>query len=193
MMRESDPYLKQLDTRFLNSRLADSLKRQGTRRLVVFACILGLMAMGYLVGFIVWSVLAPNPATPIEKLLSALFWVALVMVIQIPPLLIMSIRSAIEWPGKPYDERQQQLNINARSDARPFEMALLGISIITGLVMLSTMSAGYLPFSHPLYGGLPLYTGVGIALLMLAQNMPGLLLAWQLPDELVDDSEQKND
>lgn len=192
-MRESDTYLKQLDARFLNSRLADSLKRQGAKRLVVFACILGLMAMGYLVGFIIWSVLAPNPATPTEKLLSALFWVALFMVIHIPPLLIMSIRSAIEWPDKPYDERQQQQNIKARSDARPFEMALLGISIITGVVMLSAMSAGYLPFSHPLYGGLPLYIGIGTALLVLAQNIPRLLLAWRLPDELVDDNELKND
>ena len=192
-MQESDTYLRQLDIRFLNSRLADRLKKQGARRLVVIACILGLMAMGYLVGFIVWLVLAPNPATPIEKLLSALFWMGLVMVIQIPPLLIMSIRSAVDWPGEPYDERQQQLHINARSDARPFELGLLGISTITGLVMLSAMSAGYLPFSHPLYGGLPLYIGIGIALLMLAQNAPRLLLAWQLSDDLVDDSGREND
>ena len=160
---------------------------------MVILSVLGLICFGYLIGFTVWSVMAPNPASPLEKFLSALFWVALIFVVQIPPILALSIRSAIDWPGQPFDGRQQQLNINARSDTHPFLLALLGIAILTGLVMLSGMSAGYLPFSHPLYGGLPIFAGICITLFALAKNAPYLYLAWQLPDEPIDDSGLEND
>ncbi len=192
-MKHSDRYLRRLDDRYFNSRLADRLKKRRARRIVFILSLLSLIAFGFLVGFTVWTFIAPNPASPVEKLFSALFWVAIVFVIQVEPLLVMSIRSAIAWPGQPYDERQQQLNIKARSDARPFVLAMMGIAILTGLGMLIAMSAGFLSFSHPLYGGIPIYTGIGMILFALAKNAPYLLLAWQLPDEPSDDSELGDD
>ncbi len=192
-MKPSDRYLRQLDARYFNSRLADRLKKRRARRTVFILSLLSLITFGFLVGFTVWTFIAPNPTSPLEKLLSALFWVAIVFVIQIEPLLVMSIRSAIAWPGQPYDERQQQLNIKARSDARPFVLAMMGIAILTGLGLLIAMSAGYLSFSHPLYGGIPIYIGICLILFALAKNAPYLLLAWQLPDEPSDDSELEND
>ncbi len=192
-MKHSDRHLRRLDDRYFNSRLADRLKKRRARRMVFILSVLSLIAFGFLVGFTVWTLIAPNPASPLEKLFSALFWVAMVFVIQVEPLLVMSIRSAIAWPGHPYDERQQQLNIKARSDTHPFVLAMLGIAILTGLGLLIAMSAGYLSFSHPLYGGIPIYAGLGIMLFALAKNAPYLLLAWQLPDEPSDDSELGDD
>jgi len=161
--------------------------------MVFILSVLSLIAFGFLVGFTVWTFIAPNPASPLEKLFSALFWVAILFVIQVEPLLVMSIRSAIAWPGQPYDERQQQLNMKARSDVRPFVLAMMGIAILTALGLLIAMSAGYLSFSHPLYGGIPIYTGLGIMLFALAKNAPYLLLAWQLPDEPSEDSDLGDD
>ncbi len=192
-MKHSDRHLRRLDDRYFNSRLADRLQKRRARRIVFILSVLGLIAFGFLVGFTVWSFIAPNPTSPLEKLLSALFWVAIVFVIQIEPLLVMSIRSAIAWPGQPYDERQEQLNMKARSEVRPFVLAMLGIAILTGLGMLIAMSAGFLPFSHPIYGGIPIYSGMGMILFALAKNAPYLLLAWQLPDEPSDDSDLGDD
>jgi hypothetical protein len=104
----------------------------------------------------------------------------------------MSIRSAIEWPGQPFDERQQQLNINARSQSRPLVLVLLGLTILTGLVILSLKSAGFFQFSHPQYGGIPLYIGICLALFSLAQHAPHLFIAWQLPDETIDEGGLEN-
>jgi|GEM_PF-3215164 hypothetical protein len=189
----TDKYLRRLDDRYFNSRLSIRLKKRVTRRTVVALSVLGLIGFGFLVGFTVWLVLAPEPSTPLERILSVFFWLVLVFVTQISPLLIMSIRSAIEWPGQPFDERQQQLNINARSESHPLVLVLLGLTILTGLIMLGVKSTGLLPFTHPQYGGIPLYIGICVALFSLANHAPHLLIAWQLPDEPIDDGGLDNE
>ena len=150
--------------------------------------ILSLVAFGYLAGFAIWLVIAPNAATPLEKLFSAAFWVALVVVTQLQPLMLLSVRSAISWPGQPYDERQQQLNTQARSDALPYVLVLMGFAIMAGMAMVIANVKGLLPFTHPMYGGIPVFIGICVMLFSMAKNAPYLLLAWQLPDESHDDS-----
>ena len=145
--------------------------------------IFSLVAFGYLAGFASWLVLAPNPATTTESFLHAAFWVALIVVTQLQPLKLLSVRSAISWPGQPYDERQQLLYTQARSDALPYVVILMGLAILSSLSMLAAIANGYFPFSHPMYGGIPVLLGVCVMLLSIAKNVPYLLLAWQLPNE----------
>ena len=57
------------------------------------------------------------------------------------------------------------------------------MAMLTGLGILIATIAGYLPWSHPLYGGLHFYVGISGTIFMLASLSPYLLLAWQLPDE----------
>jgi len=186
-LKQTDRYFKRLDERFLNTRLSEKLKKQSFRRRIAFLSALMLMTTGFLLGFAVWSFIAPNPVTPFEKLLRALFWVSLVLAMQVEPLLTFSIRSAIEWPGQLYDERQKQLNMEARSSTRSFVLTLFGVTILLGLGMLIVIAAEGLSFSHPHYGGIPIFSGIAITFFMLAKNADHLLLAWQLPDEPADD------
>ena len=182
-MITSDRNLKRIDDRYFGSRLANSLKTQRGRRIAFIFSVLSLVAFGYLAGFAIWSVMAPNPATSTEKFLSAAFWVALIIVTQLQPLMLLSVRSAISWPGQPYDERQQQLYTQARCDALPYVVILMGLAIFSSLSMLIAVAKGYFPFSHPTYGGIPVLLGISLMLLAIAKNVPYLLLAWQLPDE----------
>ena len=192
-MNASDINLRRIDDRYLGGRLANSLKTRRGRRVAFVFSLLSLVFFGFMAGFATWSVMAPNPATPTERFLGATFWVALVIVTQLQPLMFLSVRSAISWPGQPFDERQQQLNTQARSDALSYVVILMGIAIISGLSLLVAIAKGYFPFSHPMYGGIPILLGISAMLLAMAKNMPYLLLAWQLPDESRDSGDFGND
>jgi len=192
-LNTSDRNLRRIDERYFGSRLANSLKTRRGRRIAFMFSVLSLAAFGYLAGFVVWLFIAPNPATPVEKFLSAAFWVALVIVTQLQPLMLLSARSAISWPGQPFDERQQQLNTHAKSDSLPYIVTLMGLAILCSMSMLIAVATGYFPFSHPMYGGIPLLLGVCVMLLAMAKNVPYLLLAWQLPDEPGDSGDFADD
>ena len=71
-----------------------------------------------------WAIMAPNASTPTEKAFSIAFWIVLVLVTQLSPLLFLSVRSAISWPGEPFDERQEQLFVRARELALRLSKAL---------------------------------------------------------------------
>jgi MFS family permease len=189
----SEKNLMRIDQRYFGSRLAEKLKtRRGRRRAFVFS-VLSLLAFGYLAGFATWLVIAPNTVTPAEKFFNALFWVMLVVVTQLQPMLLLSVRSAISWPGQPFDERQQQLITRARSDAFPIVIVLMALSILAGLAMLIATISGKLLFSHPMYGGVPVLIGFSVMLIAMAKHAPYLLLAWQLPDEPREDGEMDDD
>ena len=185
-MNVTDRKLRQIDERYFGSRIANSLKTRRGRRIAFMFSVLSLAAFGFLAGFASWLVLAPNPATPIERVFSGLFWVALIFITQVQPLMMLSVRSAISWPGQPFDERQQQLNTNARSEAFPYVVVLMGLAILAGFIILVATATGRLPFTHPMYGGIPLFLGISLAFFALAKHVPYLLLAWQLPDEPCD-------
>ena len=188
-----DKNLQRIDQRYFGSRLAGNLKtRKGRRRAFMFS-IAALLSFGYLAGFASWAVMAPNAVTPLEKILSGGFWVVLLIVTQLEPLLYLAVRSAIEWPGQPYDERQQQLFAQARSDAYPYILILMGLVIVVGLVILIAVARGQLPFSHPTYGGIHILIGISLSLMATAKSTPYLLLAWQLPDEPGSDGDFSND
>jgi hypothetical protein len=155
--------------------------------------ILTLAAFGYMAGFACWAVLAPNAATTTERIMNGGFWVVLILVTQLQPLLYISVRSAIDWPGQPFDERQQQLLTEARSDAHPYIFAMMGAAIVVGLSMLIAVANGQFPFSHPAYGGIPILVGISAMLLATAKDTPYLLLAWRLPDEPENDGDFSND
>ena len=166
----SDKHLRRLDKRFFDGRLNERLKTQTARRKVVLFSGTGYLATGFMVGYVVWSFMAPESASVVEKFLGALFWVFLVLVTQIEPLLVMSIRSAIAWPDQPFDERLQQLNADARSRVQPYILTAFILVFATALVLMTLLGAEYVSFAHPFYGGIPFYAGGGLALFIIAKN-----------------------
>ena len=173
-----------IDKRFYSNTLTEKLQKQGARRFIAIAGFLLPIAFGYMLGYAVWDIMAPNPVSTLERFLRLVFWLSMFPLFLIPSLVQRALHSVLHVPGLPFDERQQQVNINARNDAYPIVVVLLVIAMLVGLGMLVAMVAGYLPWSHPIYGGIHLYAGLFGTFLILSHLAPFLLLAWQLPDEL---------
>ena len=190
----ADRTLHWVDNNFFGNNLGQKLRKQKARRVVAMTGVLFSVAAGFVIGFAAWSFIAPNPVSSLEKFLSAVFWLALFSSFLIPPLVQLAVGSVVALPDQPYDERQKQLFIEARSKAFGVSRLLMALIIVIGLGMLIAVIAGYLPWSHPVYGGLHLFVGVSGTFLMLSSLSPYLILAWQLPDELDgDDDESSND
>jgi MFS family permease len=178
-----DRALRWIDGRFFGNTLAEKLQRRRARRRVAAAGCLFSIAFGFMLGYAAWSFIAPNPVSTLEKLLSALFWLAIFSCFLIPALVQMAVGSVVAKPNQPYDERQRQLFIESRSKALAVAQVLLLVAFATGLGTLILMIAGHLPWSHPVYGGLPFYTGFCGMLFVLVSLSPFLFLALELPDE----------
>ena len=176
-----------VDRTFFGNNLAEMLQKQKARRVVAMTGVLFSIAAGFVIGFAVWSFIAPNPVSTLEKILSALFWLALFSSFLIPPLVQLAVGSVVALPNQPFDERQKQLFIEARSKAFGVVQILMSLAMAIGTGMLIALTASYLPWTHPVYGGLHFFVGISGAFLMLASLSPYLILAWQLPDELDDD------
>ena len=185
--------LNWLDDTFFANTLAEKLQKQRARRIVALIGVLFSIAAGFVLGFVAWSFVAPNPVSILEKLLSAIFWLALFSSFLIPPLVQLAVGSVVALPNQPYDERQEQLFIKARSQAFGLVRMLLFLALVIGFGMLIGVIAGYLQWSHPVYGGLPFFVGLSGTILMFAMLSPYLILAWQLPDEPDIDDEPGND
>lgn len=178
-----------IDRTFFGNNLAEVLQKQKARRVVAMTGILFSVAAGFVIGFAAWSFIAPNPVSTLEKILSSLFWIALFSSFLIPPLVQLAVGSVVALPNQAYDERQKQLFIEARSKAFGVVQILMLLAMVIGFGMLIAVIAGYLPWTHPVYGGLHFFVGISGTFLMLASLSPYLILAWQLPDELDDEGE----
>ena len=176
-----------LDNRFFGGNLKEKLKKQSFRRNVVkLGCIMPLM-FGFILSWVVWSFMAPNPETQFEKLLYAVFLVDLVILILISGLLDMTVNSVSPQKGEIYDERQNMEYLQARSDALGINGFLFLIMVIDGFAILLMNVNGTLSFTHPHYSGIHYYIGLAAAALVGAKLSAGMLLAWRLPD--MDDDE----
>lgn len=179
-----------LDRWLFNNQLEQELGKQRVRRGLVFISVMCPISNGYLMGYAAWAIMAPNPETELVQHLLALAFVVTILISSVLPfMLVRSIQSVISFGGAALDERQQQLNTQAEADARRYIMRCMLVLIATGLAILIAVQAGALPFSNPLYGGIPIYLGVGWFLYVLSTLIPGLLTAWRLPDELAEDVE----
>jgi len=185
--------LNWIDRIFFGNTLTQKLHHKKSRRRVAVIGVLQSMAFGFAFGYGAWAVVAPNPISPLEKSLNALFWVALGTTVLIKPLVQKAVAAVIAIPGQTLDERQVQLFEDARSKAYGVMKFLLVIAMASGVGMLILVIAGYLPWSHPEYGGIPYYFGICGALFASASLAPYLILAWQLPDELSFDDEPHDD
>ena len=189
----ADKTLHWVDRTFFGGNLAEKLQKQTARRVVAVTGVLFSIAAGFVIGFATWSFIAPNPVSTLEKILSALFWLALFSSFLIPPLVQLAVGSVVALPNQPYDERQKQLFIEARSKAFGVVRILMLLAMVIGFGMLIAVIAGYLPWTHPVYGGLHFFVGISGMFLMLASLSPYLILAWQLPDEPKDEDESADD
>jgi len=185
--RSGERLVNWIDKRFYKNQLNEKLKRQSARRTIAIVGFFLPLFFGYMLGFAAWSFLAPNPVTTLERFLSLIFWFSMFPLFLIPSLVQRALQSVLHVPGQPFDERQQQLNIKARSQAYPFAVFLMVVGMLTGFAMIVATVAGYLPWGHPYYGGLHFYVGLFGTLLILSNLSPILLLAWQLPDEIMDE------
>jgi MFS family permease len=181
--------LQWIDDKIFSNTLAEKLQQQKARRLVAIAGSVFSLGFGFIFGYAAWSFIAPNPVSTLEKFLSGLFWVNLFLCFQIPPLVQMAVGSVVALPGQTIDERQRQLLVEARSNALGLVQVLLLVLIAVGICTLIALIAGYLPWTQPVYGGLPFFVGFCGTIFMAAALSPYLLLAWQMPDEVDIDGE----
>lgn len=185
--------LNWIDRIFFGNTLIQRLHHRKSRRRVAMLGVLQSVAFGFAFGYAAWVFIAPNPISPLEKFLNGLFWVALGTTVLIKPLVQKAVASVVAIPGQTLDERQVQLFEDARSKAYGVVQFLLMIAMASGIGILILVIAGYLPWSHPAYGGIPLYFGICGALFASSSLAPYLILAWQLPDELRFDDEPHDD
>ena len=105
-----------IDKRFYSNTLTEKLQKQSARRFIAIAGFLLPIAFGYMLGYAVWDIMAPNPASTLERFLRLVFWLSMFPLFLIPSLVQRALHSVLHVPGLPFDERQQQVNINARND-----------------------------------------------------------------------------
>lgn len=171
------------DRHFLVSTLHDKLKKQGFRRFVVKLGLILPFVFGYVLMGAAWMFMAPNTATPFEKLMLALFFVAIVLLGIVSNLLEACENSISPQKGELYDERQSQQYLQARSDALPITNGIFVVMTIASFAILVMGARGMLPFEYPTYSGIHYFIGLAGACLVAVKLIPGMLLAWRLPDE----------
>lgn len=181
--KQNTTKLEAFDRRFLGSTLHEKLKKQGFRRFVVKLGFILPLVFGYVLMGAAWMFMAPNPATPFEKLMFALFWVSIALLGIVSSLLDACENSISPQEGEIYDEWQSQQYIQARSDALPITNGIFVVMTIAGFAILVMGVRGMLPFEYPTYSGIHYYIGLAGACLVAVQLIPGMLLAWRLPDE----------
>lgn len=193
MSNKQDALFDSIDRRLFSGNLQEKLKRQDFRRKVVKLGFILPVLLGYLMTMVVWMFLAPNPASVTEKLLMALFFVAVVFTGLISNVLDAVVRSVTPHDGEIYDERQNIEHLQARSDAAGYIGGMFVGLLIVGLTILIMIASGKLAFAYPTYSGIHYFVGIGFAGLIAISLLPGMLLAWRLPDMIDDDIDDDKD
>lgn len=193
MSNKEDALFDRIDRRFFSGNLQEKLKRQDFRRKVVKLGFILPVILGYMMTMVVWWFMAPNPASVTEKLLMALFFFLVVFTSVISNLLDAVVRSVTPHDGEIYDERQNIEHLQARSDAAGYVGSMFVGLLIVGLTILIMIAKGKLAFAYPTYSGIHYFVGFGFAGLIAMGLIPGMLLAWRLPDMIDDDTDDAKD